>query len=269
MVQFALVGMGQRWRGLGDVVGRVQAEQAVQPAFERVPGGVANGLCQFHLLECATRDAGPRQALGGAAPAASALMRVALLAELFDQLQGEGAPGTLIPVHGAAEEDEVGPKHGTHGGERDGCGLVDDQQLGLGQPRVVVGLDVLHRLAVAPVDVGPDDGLAELRVGALKHAIVDVLLVAQLVERLEEELEQSAQVLRRGGRDEDVAVPQGHAPGDGEAQHCTLSPAAGCGECHRGAEGLLRRSVHERHQRLRLAHGAAASGECARRLCVG
>ena len=53
---------------------------------------------------------------------------------------------TFVTVDGGAQEHEVRPQHGSHDGQRYGGGLVDDQQLGLRQPRVVLRLDVLHRL---------------------------------------------------------------------------------------------------------------------------
>lgn len=56
----------------------------------------------------------------------------------------EGREGA--PVDCGAEEDKVGPQHGLDQGQRDGGGLIDDQQLRLPQPLVVLRLNVLHRL---------------------------------------------------------------------------------------------------------------------------
>ena len=53
---------------------------------------------------------------------------------------------TRSPIDCRAEEDEVGPQHGLHKGQRYGSGLINDQQLCLAQPLMVLGLDVLHRL---------------------------------------------------------------------------------------------------------------------------
>ncbi len=56
------------------------------------------------------------------------------------------------PVDCGAEEDEVGPQHGLHQRQRDGGRLINDQQLRLPQPLMVLWLDVLHRLqATDPV----------------------------------------------------------------------------------------------------------------------
>lgn len=75
-----------------------------------------------------------------------------------------------------AQEDEVGAQHGFDQGQRDGGRLVDDQQLGLGQPRVVLRLDVLHGLAVVAVHIDAHYGAAKGGVGALHQVVVDVLL---------------------------------------------------------------------------------------------
>ena len=55
---------------------------------------------------------------------------------------------TGSPIDRGAEEDEVGPQHGLHQGQRNGSSLIDDQQLCLAQALVVLRLDVLHRLQV-------------------------------------------------------------------------------------------------------------------------
>eukprot|EP00955_Chlamydomonas_euryale_P071338 361041-Chlamydomonas_euryale.AAC.1 len=53
----------------------------------------------------------------------------------------------------------------THRGQRDGSGLVDDQQLRLRQLGVVLRLDVLHGLAVVAVHVDAHNGTPKRRVG--------------------------------------------------------------------------------------------------------
>ena len=53
---------------------------------------------------------------------------------------------TFVAVDGGTQEHKVWPQHGAHNRQRYGGGLVDDQQFGLRQPRVVLRLDVLHCL---------------------------------------------------------------------------------------------------------------------------
>ncbi len=53
---------------------------------------------------------------------------------------------TLVAVDGGAEEHQVGTQHRLDERQRDRRRLVDDQQLRRAQLRVVLRLDVLHRL---------------------------------------------------------------------------------------------------------------------------
>ena len=53
---------------------------------------------------------------------------------------------TFVAIDGGAQEDEVGAQHRLHQRQRDRRRLVDDQQLRGAEARVVLRLDVLHRL---------------------------------------------------------------------------------------------------------------------------
>lgn len=52
------------------------------------------------------------------------------------------------PIDSGAEENEVGTQHGLDKGQWDGGRLIDDQQLCLPQPLVVLRLYVLNRLHI-------------------------------------------------------------------------------------------------------------------------
>ncbi len=75
-------------------------------------------------------------------------------------------------------------------------------------------------LSVVLEDVDPDYGIGKGRVGALHQVIIQVLLVLQLIQALENELEQSSQVLWGRSRYKDVAVAQAQCSSNGQTQRC-------------------------------------------------
>jgi hypothetical protein len=97
----------------------------------------------------------------------------------------------------------------------------------------------LDRLSVTPENVDSDDGLVEVRVCALNDVVVEMLLVAQRVHALEDELEERAQVLGRGRGDEDVGVAVCEGGSDGETESSRFATTSGGGEGDGGGEGLL------------------------------
>ena len=69
-------------------------------------------------------------------------------------VEGQCKDFKIAPIDCGAEEDEVGPQHGLHQGQWNGGCLIDDQQLRLPQPLMVLRLNVLHRLqATEPVNI--------------------------------------------------------------------------------------------------------------------
>mmetsp|Transcript_31326 Transcript_31326/g.99939 ORF Transcript_31326/g.99939 Transcript_31326/m.99939 type:complete len:481 (-) Transcript_31326:438-1880(-) len=264
VVELALARVREPLRELGHVLRSVQAEQLVEPPLALVARGVADGLAQDHLLEL---PRGPRQARpapGRARPRAGELG--ALLAQLLDELQREGAPGALVAVDGGAEEHEVRPQQLLHHGQGDRRGFVDHQQLGLRQLLVVLRLDVLHRLPVPAEHVDAHHSLAERGVGGLHEVVVEMLLVPQRVQALEDKLEERAQVLRGGRGHEDVGVPQGKGSRDGHPKCRRLPAPAPRRQRHGRAQGLLRRGVEECDHRLGLVEGPAELHQGAHRL---
>lgn len=88
-------------------------------------------------------------------------------------------------------------------------------------------------------DVDPNDGALPIGIGALDDIIVGVLLVAELLEALEDKVEQGLEVLRTGARHEDVGVAVGDRQRHGQTERRRLaSPSSG-------------RQSHGRGQRLR------------------
>lgn len=107
-------------------------------------------LVQFSCNECPLgAQTALQEALGGSRVALGFVhcpsrKRAMLHSTARIDCSKEGREGA--PVDCGAEEDKVGPQHGLDQGQRDGGGLIDDQQLRLPQPLVVLRLNVLHRL---------------------------------------------------------------------------------------------------------------------------
>lgn len=88
-------------------------------------------------------------------------------------------------------------------------------------------------------DVDSDDGLVEVRVGALNDVVVEMLLVSERVHALEDEFEEGLQVFGRGRRDENVGVAVRKGGSDGKSESGRLSSSSGSGEGDGGGKGLL------------------------------
>jgi hypothetical protein len=109
---------------------------------------------------------------------------------------------------------------------------------------------------VVSEDVDADDGAFPLRVGALHNVIVEMLLVAELVETLENELEEGFEVFRTGRSDEDVGVGVSDGEGDAETEGGRLATSARGGEGNGLGEGLGSDGIGEGEDSLGLIEGA-------------
>ena len=132
---------------------RIEAEELVEPLLVRVAGAVSNRSGEIDLLErsCDSSCEWSRSS-GGLRRRSFRRLRnrdgrsgPRYLAELLEELEGEGTTGAFVAVDGRGHEDEVGAEEGADEGEGDGGGLVDDNQLGLSENVEVLRLDVLSR----------------------------------------------------------------------------------------------------------------------------
>lgn len=168
------------------MLGRVEAEQSIQPGLHAVARAVPNGRGQRELPQSPrTHPARLAGGLGGGSPAflmdlAHSLLilgphdggarglgsgrhrRPLLGAQLVDELEGEGASGALVAVDRRAQEHEVGAEQALDHGQGDRRRLVDGEELGLSELGVLVGKDVFDRLPVVLEDVDLDNDLALL-----------------------------------------------------------------------------------------------------------
>ena len=153
-----------RMRAAGDrgrVRRGVEAQDVVQPTFDRVATRVTDGLIQRNLPQRARRAAAAvaagcepplRGSLGGnqgravdSVAGGGARVRAArgggrrrlACPQLLDELERERAAGALVAVDGRGEEDQVRPEELTNLRHGDGGGLVHDEQFGLRQELVV------------------------------------------------------------------------------------------------------------------------------------
>ena len=131
--------------------------------------------------------------------------RLILFPQALQELKRQTAPSAFISVDGRGEDDHVGAEHLLHQSDGDRGGLVNDQELSLGQLSIVLRLNVLNRLPVILEDVNTNHGMVEVGVCRLEDVIVGVLSEVKRVQSLEQELEDSGQVLWAGRGDEDVA----------------------------------------------------------------
>jgi hypothetical protein len=132
--------------------GRIEAEELVEPLLNRVSGGVTNRRGELDLLQLARDGEGlsrRRTALGGFGVLSTGGRGreggsgAGHLAELLEELEGEGTTSSFVTVDGRCHEDEVRAEEGADEGERDGGGFVDDDELSLTEDVVVLRLDVL------------------------------------------------------------------------------------------------------------------------------
>ena len=98
----------------------------MEPAFHGVTSCVPNGLVQSDLPKVSAVG-GDGLDLLRVCELVRFLRLASTASELLEELEGEGPPGALVPVDGAAEEDEVGPQEGPNDWERNGCRLVNHQ----------------------------------------------------------------------------------------------------------------------------------------------
>lgn len=90
----ALVRVRQPRGRPGDVVGGVEAEELVEPRLDVVPRCVSDGVRELDLAEGAAGRAGGRRLLG-------------LVAELRDELEGQGAARAFVAVYCENRSDRV------------------------------------------------------------------------------------------------------------------------------------------------------------------
>mmetsp|Transcript_38661 Transcript_38661/g.62383 ORF Transcript_38661/g.62383 Transcript_38661/m.62383 type:complete len:233 (-) Transcript_38661:552-1250(-) len=163
----------------------VEAEELSQPSLDWVSRRIPNGLLQSEL---------PQRALG-TAQTALAGARVLALAKVLDEFQGESSAGAFVAIHCRCQQNQVGPQELLDHWQWDGRCLVDDQQLGLSQLLVVRRIHVLNCLPVVLEDIDPNERLVQVRVGRLDQLILLVLLHAQSIKALQDELKDRGQVL--------------------------------------------------------------------------
>ncbi|KJR80875.1 uncharacterized protein SPSK_04850 [Sporothrix schenckii 1099-18] len=212
----------------------VETQHGVEPAFDGVALGVPDGLreCDF------TQRPRPTEA-------------TALVVEGILHLGG--AARRPVRAHELA-----------HKRQRDGGGLVNDQQLGLAQNVSVLGTDVLDGLAVVAVDVDADNGLVgEVRVGGLDDGVVDVVEVAEGIEAAEDKVEEGLEVLGGGRCNEDVGIAVRHSGSHGNTHGGRLAATAGGRQRHSALQGLLGEGVGEGQEGLGLVESAGEGHKAA------
>jgi hypothetical protein len=129
--------------------GSVKAEELVEPRLNSIARGVTNRGGELDLLELTSDGEG----LAGGTALSLVLAGgsgeggggTAHLAELLEELEGEGATGSFVTVDGRSHEDEVGAEEGADEREGDGSGFINDDQLSLTENVVILRLDVLKR----------------------------------------------------------------------------------------------------------------------------
>lgn len=99
---------------------------------------------------------------------------------------------------------------------------------------------------MASEDVDSNDGLVEFGVSRLNDIVVEMLLVAKRVHALEDELEQSLEILGRGRSDKDVGISVGESGSDGETESGGFTSTSGSSEGDGGREGLFGNGLDER-----------------------
>ena len=132
------------------------------------------------------------------------------------KFETETSARAFIAINGGREKYQVGPHQLLHYRDGDSSGLIDNQELGLSEFRIVLGSYILNCLPVVTVNVHSHYGIVELRVRALQDLIVLVLLVVQGIEASEEELENTGQILWGRGCHEDVAETVHDGTGQGD-----------------------------------------------------
>ncbi|CRK36922.1 hypothetical protein BN1708_007250 [Verticillium longisporum] len=232
---------------LGPGQGRVQAEEGVEPLLDGVALGVTNRLRECDLAQRAASLETRRLLLGSAARGTVSDGGVAVGRRAWPRLLT-----TLVTVDGGGHKDEVGTHELADEGQRNGGGLIDDDQLGLAKNVSVLRPDVLDGLAVLPVDVDANNRLVEVGVRGLNDRVVGVVGVAQGVKTLEDELEERLQVLWRGRRDENVAVSVGHGGSDGHTHGSRLATTSRRRQGDCAAQRLLGNGVDECQEGLGL-----------------
>lgn len=103
----------------------------------------------------------------------------------------------------------------------------------------------LDSLSVIAEDIDADDSLVEVRIRTLHNVIIEVLLEAEYVHPLEDEIEQCFQVLWTRTCDEDVRVPMSESCSDSQTQGGRLSATTSRSECYSRRECLLCNGIHE------------------------
>jgi hypothetical protein len=103
--------MGKPFALQRDWFSGIQQQQLVQPTFDLVVERIPDGVSHAHLSE-------PLETIKLVSPCA-------LLPDLLQQLEGEGAASALVAVDGAGQEEVVSTEEGLDVGKGNSCSLVN------------------------------------------------------------------------------------------------------------------------------------------------
>lgn len=144
VVQLALRGM-RAPRNMSRQGGSIEAQQRVEPLLHRVRLSIPDGLFKLDLGQRPGHahflpGGVGRYRHGGVFPDDGSR----LFSELLDQLDGQTSTGSFVSIDSGGHEHQVRSEQFSNERKRDGCGLVDDDELGLTQDVRVLRLDVLY-----------------------------------------------------------------------------------------------------------------------------
>lgn len=172
------------------VLGGVEAEQGVEPLLDGVVHAVSDRLIELHFSQ------GPSSAKSLVFTSLVVLHPLLVLfSEGVKKLERQGSAGSLVAMDGGGEHDHVGSEQVPHNGDRDGSGLIDNEEFGLSELGAILRPDVLDSLSVVAMDVDSHNCMVEVGVCAGQDVVVLVLLIVEGIEALEYKLEDGTEVL--------------------------------------------------------------------------
>jgi len=163
----------------------------------------------------------------------------ALLFELLDELKRETSASSFVTMDSGGEYHHVRAQELPDESDRNGSRFINHQELGLRKLGMVLRPDVLDCLAMVSVNVYSNHSVVELWISALQDFIILMLPVVQSVKPLEDEIEESAQVLRRWCGHENVAEPVHNSSRNRDAERCGLASSSACIKTQSGLEIFL------------------------------
>lgn len=125
------------------------------------------------------------------------------------QFEAQRSAGALVTVDGRSHEHQIRSQHLFDGGERNGGGLVNHQQIGSIQQMRIIRRYELNCLTAVPRYIDANDGLFVVSIGRPNDCVVGMLLVFQCIEATQHEFEECDQIFGMRRRDVDVYIAKG------------------------------------------------------------